>query len=239
MSENQRSLRADALARTELLETGAIRVLGRMPNSSNATFLVEVTNNDASVLAVYKPRRGERPLWDFPDGLCRREVAAYELSEALELHLIPPTVLRHDAPFEEGSLQLFIEADFAEHYFTLEEREDLAPRFVELAVFDIVANNSDRKSGHVLIDAHNQIWGIDNGLCFHDEPKLRTVIWEFGGCDIPLQLRNRLSELAAHPPERLGLLLSEEETEQTRARASALAQLGVLPEIDPDERWYP
>jgi uncharacterized repeat protein (TIGR03843 family) len=210
-----------------------------MPNSSNATFLVEVADSDDAILAIYKPRRGERPLWDFPDGLCRREVAAFELSEALGLHLIPPTVLRYDAPFEEGSLQLFIEADFTEHYFTLAERDDLALQFVALAVFDIVANNSDRKSGHVLIDAHDQIWGIDNGLCFHDEPKLRTVIWEFGGHTIPAELNRHLSELATEFPRALSLLLSDEEIAETRMRASVMAEMGELPVVDPDERWYP
>ena len=149
----------------ELLHHGEITVKGRMPWSSNATFLTEVCARDTITLAVYKPSRGERQLWDFPSGLGKREVAAYELSEAMGLGLVPVTVLRHDAPLGEGSLQWFVEADFKEHYFSLhEQRPELHDRFRAFAVFDYVANNTDRKSGHCLIDAAGQVWGIDNGF---------------------------------------------------------------------------
>ena len=150
----------------DLLQHGDIEVEGRMPYSSNATFLVKLTLGDQVGQGIYKPLRGERPLWDFPSGLYQREVAAYLLSEAMEVHVIPPTVER-DGPFGIGSLQWFIDARFEEHYFTLyESREDLHDQFRKMAAFDIVANNTDRKSGHCLIDGNDRIWGIDQGLCF-------------------------------------------------------------------------
>ena len=131
--------------------------------------------------AIYKPMRGERPLWDFEPGLHRREVAAYRLSEALGLDLVPPTVLR-DGPYGEGSVQWFVDVDHRQHYFTIhEERPDLHDTLRNVAVFDLLANNTDRKSGHVLIDSDDHIWGIDHGLCFAADFKLRTVVWEFGG----------------------------------------------------------
>ena len=128
-----------------------VAVLGRMRNASNATFLVSLDDDEG--LAIYKPGRGERPLWDFPPGLYRREVAAYVLSEALGLHIVPPTVLRPDAPLGEGSLQWFVNADFAEHYFSLyAERPELHDQLRAIAVFDAIANNTDRKSGHCLLE---------------------------------------------------------------------------------------
>ena len=131
--------------------------------------------------AIYKPVRGERPLWDFPSGLHRREVAAWELSEYLGWHLVPPTIMR-DGPFGEGSLQLFVAADFEQHYFTLYEgRADLHDALRRMCAFDLLANNTDRKSGHCLLGLDGRIWGIDHGLCFAEDFKLRTVIWEFGG----------------------------------------------------------
>ena len=131
------------------------------------------------VQAVYKPHRGEQSLWDFPDGLYRREVAAYRLSEALGWGLVPPTVLRDDGPFGTGSVQLFLEADYERHYFTLLEDGGREGELEAFCAFDVVANNADRKSGHVLVDADEHLWGIDHGLCFHAQPKLRTVIWDF------------------------------------------------------------
>ena len=168
-----------------LLECGDVELEGRLPWSSNATFLATVTSGAEICRAVYKPGRGERPLWDFPHGLYRREVAAYRLSEALGWGLVPPTVLR-DGPLGEGSFQLFIAADFEQHYFTLyEQRPDLHPQLMAMCAFDILANNTDRKSGHVLLGPGDRLWGVDQGLCFSPEFKLRTVIWEFGGRSVP------------------------------------------------------
>src|SRR6478735_6775611 len=142
---------------------------------------INVGCGDETAQAIYKPTRGERPLWDFEPGLHRRELAAYHLSEAMGLDLVPPTVIR-DGPLGEGSLQWFVDADHSQHYFTIHEsRDDLHDRLRAVALFDLIANNTDRKSGHVLIDSDDHVWGIDHGLCFAADFKLRTVVWEFGG----------------------------------------------------------
>ena len=135
-----------------------------MPHSSNATFLVNITCNDNQVRGIYKPLKGERPLWDFEPGLHRNEVAAYRLSEAMGLGIVPPTILR-DGPFGEGSVQHFVDVDVQQHYFTIfEQREDLHDQLRAMCAFDIVANNTDRKGGHCLIDAEDHIWAIDHGV---------------------------------------------------------------------------
>ena len=221
-----------------VLSNGSIEVIGRMPWSSNATYLVSVHHDGIEARAIYKPRRGERPLWDFPSGLFKREVAAFELSEAMVLHLVPTTILR-DGPFGEGSLQWFIEADFEEHYFSLHEtRPELHDRFRAMAVFDFVANNTDRKSGHCLIDAGHRIWGIDNGLCFSADFKLRTVIWEFGGEPIPPDLIGAVAPLVAHVPDRVASLLDTDEVEAISRRAYELVTDGIMP-IDHSGHRYP
>ena len=163
-----------------LLTRGAVNIKGRMPWSSNATFLVEVVLDGMAGLAVYKPQRGERPLWDFPRGLFKREIAAYLLSEALGWGVVPLTVPRDDGPYGAGSLQLFMDADFEQHYFTLVEDAAHHDRLQRICVFDLVANNADRKAVHCLRTGDGLVWAIDNGLTFHEEPKLRTVIWAFG-----------------------------------------------------------
>ncbi len=177
-----------------VLEDGEIEIEGRMPWSSNGTFLVQVTLGDAWTRAIYKPRRGERPLWDFPAGLDRREVAAYELSEALGWNLVPHTVLR-DGPLGEGSVQRFVDADFEQHYFTLYEDGRHLDGMQAMCVFDLLANNTDRKSGHCLVSVGDELFGIDHGLCFHEEFKLRTVIWEFAGEPIPTRLLDDVARL--------------------------------------------
>lgn len=222
----------------ETLRTGEIEVLGRMPHSSNATFLVQVTLGEISTQAIYKPLRGERPLWDFPAGLFKREIAAYVVSDALGIHAVPPTV-ECDGPFGPGSLQLFIEARFEEHYFTLfENQQHLHDQFRQIAILDVVANNTDRKSGHCLIDAEDRIWAIDNGLCFSEQFKLRTVIWEFGGEEIPPQLMQSMNELADNPPPVLNALLSQAEVEAMVERARLLVTGKHFP-VDPSGSRYP
>ena len=144
---------------------------------------------------IYKPHAGERPLWDFPDGLYRREVAAHELSAALGWDVVPLTILREDMPHGIGSLQQFVDADFEQHYFTLLDDEATHPQLRRMAVFDIVSNNTDRKGGHCLVDADGHIWGIDNGLSFHAEFKLRTVIWDFAGEPVAPELLADLERL--------------------------------------------
>ncbi|MBK9179315.1 MAG: SCO1664 family protein [Acidimicrobiales bacterium] len=213
-------------------------VVGRMPWSSNATFLVDLRLGDATTRAVYKPVRGERPLWDFPPGLHRREAAAFELSVALGWGIVPPTVVR-DGTLGEGSVQLFVDADFEQHYFTLYEDDGLHPQLRRICVFDLLMNNTDRKSGHCLLGTDGRVWAIDNGLCFSTEPKLRTVIWEFGGEEVPAELLDDLTRLVeCGPPPALGGLLDDDECEMVVRRAAAVLRQGVFP-IDTTGRRYP
>jgi len=229
---------ANELTAAEILATGEINVEMRMPYSSNATFLVRVTAGEQSLRAIYKPLRGERPLWDFAPGLHRREVAAYRLATAMGLGFVPITLLR-DGPIGEGSLQLLIDADFEQHYFILhEQRPDLHPKLREVAVFDILANNTDRKSGHVLIDTDDNIWGIDHGLCFSADFKLRTVIWEFGGEEIDDSLIAAVERVAGSLPLDVSSLLDDDEVVALGERAAWLLEHRRLP-VDPTGRRYP
>jgi uncharacterized repeat protein (TIGR03843 family) len=225
-------------AAARILHDGALEVLGRMPWSSNATYLCEVRCGEEAVRAIYKPRRGERPLWDFPSGLDHREVAAYELSEALGWGLVPLTILR-EGPLGVGSVQLFVDADFEQHYFTLYEDEAYHDQLRTICAFDLVGNNTDRKSGHCLLGLDGRIYGIDHGLMFHHEFKLRTVIWEFGGEPVPERILEVVEELAsAELPDPLAALLDPFERDAVRARAHALVRAGCFP-IDETGRRYP
>jgi len=201
------------------------------------TLLVELTLEDRRGFAVYKPARGERPLWDFPPGLFKREIAAWELSEALGWGLVPRTI-RRDGPFGEGSLQRFIEADFDQHYFTLREEPAHHDQLRRICAFDLVSNNADRKSGHLLLAPDATIYGIDNGLCFHVEPKLRTVIWDFAGEPIPEAIVADLSRLLAGGlPRRLARLLERDEREALLARMHALVRAKKFPADDTGYRY--
>jgi uncharacterized repeat protein (TIGR03843 family) len=222
----------------DVLQHGEVEVLGRMPWSSNATYLCEVRCGDDVVRAIYKPRRGERPLWDFPSGLDHREVAAYELSEALAWDLVPRTILR-DGPLGMGSLQQFVDADFEQHYFTLYEDEANHPQLRAMCAFDLIGNNTDRKSGHCLLGVDGRIHGIDHGLMFHQEFKLRTVIWEFGGEALPDALTEDIARIADEPlPDALAVLLDPFERDAVQSRARALLRSGCFP-IDETGRRYP
>jgi uncharacterized repeat protein (TIGR03843 family) len=221
-----------------LLAEGEVSLVGRMPWSSNATYLVELCHDGVEAQAVYKPVRGERPLWDFPSGLHKREVAAYVLSHALGWDIVPPTVLRDDAPLGEGSLQLFVPSDFEQHYFTLHEREETHDALMTIAVFDLLVNNTDRKSGHCLLGLDHRIYAIDNGLCFAVEPKLRTVIWEFGGDRIPEALIGDVARIAAAVPPGLRALLDRDEVDAVQRRAKAVVAKPFFP-VDPSGRRYP
>jgi uncharacterized repeat protein (TIGR03843 family) len=222
-----------------LLAEGEIEIVGRMPWSSNQTFLVTCTSGDQETGAVYKPERGERQLWDFPGGIFHREIAAYELSKMLGWDLVPETIARSDAPFGEGSLQQFVDADFSQHHFTLIEDERHHDRLRTICAFDVVANNADRKSGHCILGDDGAIWAIDNGLCFHREPKLRTVIWEFAGEEIADALLDDLAALDDVLPGTLAGLLSAAEVEAVRKRARRLVKSGRFPVPDPDSHCYP
>jgi uncharacterized repeat protein (TIGR03843 family) len=248
---------ADNTAETcgDVLRDGVMTIDGRMPWSSNATFLVtlafqsqepieEALSAGRAVKAIYKPHKGERPLWDFPSGLYQREVAMYELAAFLGWDVIPRTVLR-EGDFGVGSVQLFVDADFDQHYFTLMEsmaspdseqigkaRKALLPSLRTLATLDLIANNADRKSGHVLVDGKNGIWGIDHGLCFHEEFKLRTVMWDFAGDRIPKLLSADIARLADAAPGALGPLdelLDGEEIRMLIERARKLTRKPTFP----------
>ena len=170
-----------------ILEFGDFTPKGKFLWGSNFTFLVEVTHREGDVLAVYKPTRGERPLWDFPPAtLAGREVAAYIVSEALGWGFVPPTVYRANGPEGPGSLQLYIDHEAEYHYFNFSDgdRQRLRP----VVLFDLLINNADRKGSHLLIDSEKNLWLIDHGICFHAEYKLRTVVWDFAGELIPERL---------------------------------------------------
>ena len=223
---------------SDILVRGEVTVKGRMPWASNATFLVELALPSATILAVYKPERGERPLWDFPRGLYKRELAAWHLSEAFGWGLVPLTIER-DGPYGEGSFQLFIEADFEQHYFTLREKPEHRAQLQRICLFDLVANNADRKSGHCLLGEDGVIYAIDNALTFHAEPKLRTVIWEFGGEPIPDDLlRDVRRFLGAGLPESLRELLDPAEREALLVRAAGVVEHGRFP-VDTTGQRYP
>jgi uncharacterized repeat protein (TIGR03843 family) len=213
-----------------VLARGEITLKGRLPRASNATFLAEVTHGEARALAVYKPERGERPLWDFPPGLFKRELAAYHLSQTLGWGLVPLTI-RREGPYGDGSLQAFVHADFAQHYFTLYEDAAHHARLRRLCAFDVIANNADRKSGHCLLGPDHVVYAIDNGLCFNVEPKLRTVIWEFADEPLPADIVAALTKLARHGlPKALTALLQPDEQRALLSRASALVEAGRFPD---------
>ncbi|MFM8322827.1 MAG: SCO1664 family protein [Chloroflexota bacterium] len=231
-----------------ILTQGVLSVKGEFLWGSNYTFLAEVAFDDLKIAAVYKPNKGERPLWDFPTAsLSRREVAAYLVSEALGWRLVPPTIYREKGPLGPGSLQLYIEHDPEYHYFNFsdEDRQRLRP----VALFDLLINNADRKGSHVLKDNDGRLWLIDHGVCFHVEDKLRTVIWDFVGEPIPDDLCAALTQLAQDlkpvegKPSPLALslqgFLSRGEVRALAARASALATGDGFPPPDPYRRAFP
>jgi len=220
-----------------LLAEGEMELLGLLPGSSNYTFLAHLSDGTLEALAVYKPQRGERPLWDFADGtLCLREVAAFLLSQMLGWPRIPPTVLRK-GPHGLGAVQLYVEADADAHYLTFaQERPAEGQR---IALFDFLANNADRKSGHCLLDSTGHVWCIDHGITFHADYKLRTVIWEFAGQPISAPLLGDLhalqSRLTQADPETevLARLLSPRERDALRRRLDYLLTAKTFPEPGP------
>jgi len=237
-----------------------------MPWSSNATFLVCVGDapegldaahgldrlaTSGALLAVYKPGRGEQPLWDFPTRIFTREVATYELAVSLGWDLVPPTVYRSDTddgvPLGEGSLQQFVHVDFSEHYFTMLEDETLHPQLRRICVFDLLSNNTDRKGGHILVDADRHLWCIDNGLSFHQEFKLRTVVWDFADEPIPDDLRDDVCRVllddadgggGSGVPDAVAAYLDPFERDALLTRARAVVAEGVFP-TDHSGRRHP
>lgn len=228
---------------TRLLRCAELEVLGVLAGASNHTLLVRVGADDDR-FAVYKPQQGERPLWDFPSGtLHRREVAAYRVSAFLGWDLVPPTVLR-DGPLGEGSVQQFVHHDPGEHYFTLIDDPAWHERLAQLATFDLLVNNADRKGGHVLrMLESDRLVGIDHGLTFHVQPKLRTVIWELGGTAIHdrwrVDLRRLANVLHDGGADLVADLLTTDEVGVLTRRAELLAEREALPTLPPERRPYP
>lgn len=218
----------------ELLQHGEVGFVGQLAESSNLTVLVDLTlarddGQEDYCWGIFKPQAGERYLHDFEPGLWRRERAAYLLSEWLGWNLVPPTVVREIEPLGVGSLQYYVDND-GSHYFPLyETRVDLRPQFLRMAVFDLLVNNTDRKSGHVLLGPGDCVFGIDQGLCFHQDPKLRTVIWDFAHEVIPPELVAAVEPLVEEVPGEVAELLAPEEVAALRARASRIVRLPWLP----------
>ena len=222
----------------QVLQHGNYEIKGQFALGSNYTFLVTVQHEDGKYPAVYKPLRGEQPLWDFPENtLAGREVAAYLVSESLGFHIVPFTTLREDGPYGAGSLQQFIEYDPEYHYFSFTEndRQLLKP----VVLFDLLCNNADRKGSHVFFenDTHKH-YAIDHGICFHEDDKLRTVLWDFSGQKIPKDLLSRLS-LSQSLLSDLERYLSPGELSALCARADSILKRGAFPRQPRDRRALP
>ena len=227
-----------------VLLRGEISLQGQFMLGSNYTFLVNVSHEGQEVPAVYKPSKGEQPLWDFPENsLAGREVAAYLVSEAIGWSFVPYTILRDEGPFGPGSLQQYIDYNPNYHYFTFKE-EDKA-RLLPVALFDLLVNNADRKGSHVIIQKRTRkLYLIDHGLCFHEDDKLRTVIWDFAGQSIPPELITDLEKFQAalstpELPAELEQYLTPAELGALDARAAALAASGSFPAPPRDRRAFP
>ncbi len=229
----------DHAAALEFLTAGELEIQGRLVDASNATLYCVMRHAGREANCVYKPVAGERPLWDFPPGtLAAREVAAYAVSRAAGWDLVPPTVMR-DGPFGPGMCQLWIDADGGTDLVALARSKD-NPRLREMAVFDAVINNADRKIGHLLPLPDGRLYGCDHGVCFGEEYKLRTVLWQWRGQELPggavaalTRLQQDLAsgelgrELAGH--------LSAAEVQATRQRVDLLLASRVHP--FPPENW--
>ena len=192
MSDNDRNVPTSSEQLLEVLESGEIdEEYGILRWSSNYAFLISILRDDIKLTAVYKPQRGERPLWDFPDGtLCQRETASFLTSRELGWEIVPPTVLR-EGPRGLGSIQFYIDHDPQINYFTFDE--SFMPQLQRISAFDYLINNADRKGGHCLLDAQGHIWGIDHGIAFNSVHKLRTVIWDYAGQDVPDEILSAIA----------------------------------------------
>ena len=241
----------------KVLQSGRMETEGLLPWSSNYAFLVQIYEAASVLRAVYKPSRGERPLWDFPTGaLSSREYAAFLISDELGWNLVPPTVIR-DGEHGSGSVQLFIAHDPDQHYFSFEGQPEFRRPLQKIVLLDVVINNADRKGGHVIIeensrnedfagtDGPGRLWGIDHGICFHHDNKLRTVIWEFAGMEIPESLLSDLERLDERLTRQNGVLrsqlqplLNEAEIAACEKRLQTLLRRRIFPNPGPG-RHYP
>lgn len=230
---------AESNPASEILAHGTLTLQGQFTLGSNYTFLVEAALEGESCLAVYKPQKGEQPLWDFPaNSLAGREVSAYRLSEFLGWKLVPLTLFRADAPLGPGSLQQYIEYNPRYHYFNFRpaDKEKLRP----VALFDHLSNNADRKGSHVLFQKRShRLYAIDHGLCFHAEDKLRTVIWDFAGEPLPAELLPGLQALSQDPADFLAEWLQPEEISALLMRARRLLAEKIFPPPPAERRAFP
>lgn len=239
------STSAEKLTILKALQSGELDLQGQFLLGSNYTFLCRLSTPAMELVAVYKPGRGEQPLWDFPQGtLVKREVAAYAVSESLGWELVPPTVYRRrKLPLGPGSLQQYVEHDPEYHYFRFspEDKQRLRP----VALFDLLINNADRKGGHVLRDPDGHLWLIDHGVCFHEEDKLRTVIWDFAGEAIPDELLADVQRLAVELEcegsiaQELNKWLYPAEIRALMRRAQRVLSTGIFPYPAGSRRPYP
>ena len=223
----------------ELLTAGELELEGIIPWGSNYTFLAWVKDAELSTRVIYKPCAGEQPLRDFGrESLCRREVAAYLVSRQLGWPSVPSTVLR-DGPYGLGSAQLFIDGDHTTHYFNLRERDEFTSAFRQIALFDCVINNADRKGGHCLLGHDGRVWAIDHGLTFHREFKLRTVIWDYAGDRVPAGCLTDLQRLRSQLRpgqalrEDLSRLIMAQEIRALQERLTILMDIGLFPDPGP------
>lgn len=213
--------------------------IGLHPGGSNYVFVVRLAEGDEEIYGIYKPAAGERPLRDFPYGtLHHREWSAYIVADALGWPAVPPTVVR-EGPHGIGSVQLFIDADFAKHYFNM--REDRLDDYTPVAMFDVLVNNADRKGGACLLDADDTIWAVDHGLTFNPMARRRTVMFEFNGTPYPDELLASIEELLTsldRPDsalrDKLATALDEHEIDSLLRRARDMIKDRVFPVLDPD-----
>ena len=225
------------------LQKGEFELQGRFIFGSNYTFLVNLTYVEEQLVCVYKPEKGERPLWDFPEGtLGKRETAACLVSEGLGWNFVPPTVYRQDGPYGPGSLQLFINHDPQYTYFDFSEED--RQRLQRAAVFDIFINNADRKGSHIIKDGQGLLWLIDHGICFHEQEKLRTVVWDFSGQeiteDILEEMKGYLQKLeTGSAAAELLAFLTEQEILALVNRGRWIINSGIFPEPDENRRSFP
>jgi hypothetical protein len=223
-----------------VLENGEIELKGQFTRGNNYTFLVNVSYEGDELLAVYKPTRGEQPLWDFPENsLAGREVCAWLVSQALGFGMVPFTLLR-EGPLGPGSLQQYIDHDPNYHFFNFKPAE--LERLRPVVLFDLLVNNADRKGSHILVQKRTRaLFLIDHGLCFHEVDKLRTVIWNFAGEPIPADLLAILAEFRAKAdlPDLLAPYLSPQEVAALMRRAETLLATEHFPVPPEDRRAFP
>ncbi|MGY1915155.1 SCO1664 family protein [Blastococcus sp. SYSU DS0973] len=228
---------ADDAEAHRLLTEGEIDVEARMVDASNVTLVGAIRTDTLAAECVYKPVAGERPLWDFPDGtLAGREISAYLVSEATGWHVVPPTVLR-EGPFGPGMVQLWMDGDPDVDLAAFVRRDDPALR--RMAIFDAVVNNADRKGGHIIPMPDGHVYGVDHGICFSVDPKLRTLLWRWAGEPLPAEALAVLERLADDLRDGLGEQLHEHltrtEVRCTQRRVTDLLRTGRHPE--PSGEW--